>query len=68
MSEKEKDNNEPLAATFGHHHFCAGKIAFTVEVKVDTVEMRLWKPERIKALFDGIAMVQRAMAGKALNP
>ncbi len=62
MSE-QKINTAPLAAELGHRMFCAGKVGITVEVKVDTTEMRQWTPERIKALFDGIALVQQAMAG-----
>lgn len=44
--------------------FCAGKVSIGVEVKVDTREMQSWEPARIEALFSGIALVQRAMAGQ----
>lgn len=43
--------------------FCAGKVAISIEVKVTTREMQDWPPARVRALFEGIAMVERAMAG-----
>lgn len=43
--------------------FSAGKIAFIVEAKINMREMAGWSAERIDALFRGIALVERAMAG-----
>lgn len=42
---------------------CLGKLRLHVDVAVDTKEMKDWSPERIKALFLGVSLVQRAMYG-----
>ena len=47
----------------GTNSFVAGKVAFSLELKVNTREMSDWSVDRIKCLFDGLEKVQRAMPG-----
>jgi hypothetical protein len=61
MADADAENNEPISNR--RSAMCAGKVTFNVDLRIDTTEMRGWPPERIKALFDGIALVQSAMAG-----
>ena len=48
-----------------YHMRCVGKVAISIDVKIDTREMSVWSEERIECLFQGIALVERAMAGLA---
>jgi hypothetical protein len=40
------------------------KLSLHVDVKVSAAEMRTWAPERIAALFSGIAAIVAARGGK----
>ena len=39
-----------------------GIVALHVSIKIDVNEMKNWTPERITALFDGMAQVRNAAA------
>lgn len=41
-----------------------GKVGLLIEVRVTMAEMKNWAPERIAALFAGLAQAIRAKEGK----
>lgn len=41
----------------------AGIVALYCDLKISVDEMREWEPERIKAFFEGVAIVQAAVRG-----
>lgn len=63
----DSDNLQPrrrtaIATSFAQGTGTSGALQFKVSVNVDMTEMRDWKPERISALFAGIAQVLAAKA------
>lgn len=52
-----------VATTFSHGGGAQGMLRFNISVNVDMSEMGDWKPDRIAALFAGLAQVLAAKAG-----